>query len=156
MSTIGVGIIGCGGIVQLQHLPTLLDLNEVQIAALADPVTENLAKVASATGVPPDRHYADYRDLLANHALDIVSLALPPTANRDAALAAFAAGAHVMASKPLAANLAQAEDIVAAAKAAGKLLTMGLQNRFTPEVRALRQIVAERRLDDTSKRPDVY
>ena len=61
---IRLGLIGCGGIVQLQHLPTLLDLNEVQIAALADPVTENLAKVASATGVPPDRHYADYRDML--------------------------------------------------------------------------------------------
>ena len=60
-----LGRIGCGGIVQLQHLPTLLDLNEVQIAALADPITENLAKVASATGVPPDRHYADYRDMLS-------------------------------------------------------------------------------------------
>ena len=47
---------------------------------------------------------------------------------------------------PLAASLAQVEDIVAAARATGKLLTMGRQNRFTPEVRARRQIVAERRL----------
>jgi predicted dehydrogenase len=47
--------------------------------------------VAEAFSVP--HRYADYRDLLANHALDIVSLALPPTANRGAAaLAAFAGG----------------------------------------------------------------
>ena len=77
MTIYKAGLIGCGGIVQLQHLPTLLDLNEVQIAALADPVTENLAKVASATGVPPARHYADYRDMLSAGALDAALIATP-------------------------------------------------------------------------------
>ena len=140
---LAVAVIGCGAHGR-GHVLHFNELPEARGVAVADTECERARGVAEAFSVP--HHYADYRDLLANHALDIVSLALPPTANRDAALAAFAAGAHVMASKPLAANLAQAEDIVAAAKAAGKLLTMGLQNRFTPEVRALRQIVAERRL----------
>ena len=140
---LAVAVIGCGAHGR-GHVLHFTELPEARGVAVADTERERARGVAEAFSVP--HHYADYRDLLANHALDIVSLALPPTANRDAALAAFAAGAHVMASKPLAANLAQAEDIVAAAKAADKLLTMGMQNRFTPEVRALRQIVAERRL----------
>mgnify|MGYP005694176659 FL=1 len=41
---IRLGLIGCGGIVQLQHIPTLLDLDEVQIVALSDPVAENILK----------------------------------------------------------------------------------------------------------------
>jgi len=140
---LAIAVIGCGAHGR-GHVLHFNELPEARVVAVADTERERARGVAEAFSVP--HHYADYRDLLASHALDIVSLALPPTANRDAALAAFAAGAHVMASKPLAANLAQAEDIVAAAKAADKLLTMGLQNRFTPEVRALRQIVAERRL----------
>ena len=61
-------------------------------------------------------------------------------------MAAFEAGANVLVSKPLAMNLAEAEEMVAAAKRCGKLMSMGLQNRSKPEVQALRQCLAEGKL----------
>ena len=111
---IRLGLIGCGGIVQLQHLPTLLDLNEVQIAALADPVTENLAKVASATGVPPDRHYADYRDMLSAGALDAALIATPHHLHAEQVIGAAAAGLAVISEKPMATSLDEARAVLAA------------------------------------------
>ena len=71
---IRLGLIGCGGIIQQQHLPTLLTLAEVQITALTDPMPENLATVGKTTGVTAEQHYADYRDMLAKERPEIVAV----------------------------------------------------------------------------------
>ena len=143
MDPLAVGVIGCGAHGR-GHVMHYGELPEARVIAVADANPQRAEAVAAEFGV--EHHYADYRTMLARHPLDLISLALPPALNKEAAIAAFALGAHVMASKPLAAILAQAEEIIAAARSAGKLLTMGLQNRGVAEVQALRQIVNEGRL----------
>ena len=103
-----------------------------------------MQETAVEFGVP--HHYTDYRKMLEHHALDIISLALPPAANRETAINAFEAGANVLVSKPLATNITEAEEMIAVAKRCGKLMSMGLQNRSNPEVQALRQFLADGKL----------
>ena len=143
MNRLKIGIIGCGAHGR-GHLQSYAEIAEAEIIAIVDLDPDKARQTAVEFGIP--YHYTDYRKTLECHALDIVSLALPPAANRDAAVAAFEAGANVLVSKPLAMNLAEAEEMVAAARRCGKLMSMGLQNRSDPEVRGLRQFLADGKL----------
>ena len=143
MNRLKIGIIGCGAHGR-GHLLSYAEIPEAEIVAITDLDADRVREAAVEFGAP--YHYTDYREMLGHHALDIVSLALPPAANRDAAVDAFEAGANVLVSKPLAMNLAEAEEMIATAKRCGKLMSMGLQNRSDPEVQALRQFLAEGKL----------
>ena len=143
MNKLKVGIIGCGGHGR-GHIQGYTEIPRAEIIAITDVNPNRVREVAVEFGVP--HHYTNYREMLEHHPLDIVSLALPPSANRDAAVAAFEAGANVLVSKPLAMNLAEAEEMVATAKRCGKLMSMSLQNRSKPEVQALRQFLADGKL----------
>jgi predicted dehydrogenase len=143
MARLKIGVIGCGGHGR-GHIGRYAEIPDAELVAVADANPERAREAALAFGVP--HPYADYREMFARHALDIVSLALPPAVNRDAALAALEAGAHVLVSKPMAMNLAQAKEMVAAAARCGRRISLSLQNRFHPEVRALRRLLADGRL----------
>lgn len=143
MNQLKVGIVGCGAHGR-GHLQSYAEIPEAEIIAVVDMNPDRAQKAAVEFGVP--HHYTDYREMLEGHPLDIVSLALPPAANRETAIDAFEAGANVLVSKPLAMNLTEAEEMIAAAKRCGKLMSMGLQNRSNPEVRALRQFLADGKL----------
>jgi predicted dehydrogenase len=143
MNRLKIGMIGCGSHGR-GHLQSYTEIVEAEIIAISDVNPARVQEAANEFGVP--YHYTNYREMLKRHSLDIVSLALPPVANRDVAVDAFEAGANVLVSKPLAMNLAEAEEMIAAAKRCGKLMSMGLQNRSDPEVRALRQFLADGKL----------
>ena len=143
MNQLKVGIVGCGAHGR-GHIQSYAEIPEAEIVAVVDMNPDRAQKAAVEFGVP--HHYTDYRTMLERHPLDIVSLALPPAANRETAIDAFEAGANVLVSKPLAMNTTEAEEMIAAAKRCGKLMSMGLQNRSNPEVRALRQFLADGKL----------
>ncbi len=143
MNQLKVGIVGCGAHGR-GHIQSYAEIPEAEIVAVVDMNPDRAQKAAVEFGVP--HHYTDYREMLERHPLDIVSLALPPAANRETAIDAFEAGANVLVSKPLAMNTTEAEEMIAAAKRCGKLMSMGLQNRSNPEVRALRQFLADGKL----------
>ena len=89
---IRLGLIGCGGIVQQQHLPTLIELDEVEISALADPMEDNLASVGQTTGVHTDQRYTDYRDMLSRENIDAAIIATPHNLHAQQAIDAIYAG----------------------------------------------------------------
>ena len=126
---IRLGLIGCGGIVQLQHLPTLCELDTVRIVALADPADDNLAKVGATTGVPPAQRYADYRDMLAQAALDAVLIATPHHLHAEQVIAAAEAGYTVISEKPMATSL---EEAAAVLDAVVRTTTLFIQSSTTP------------------------
>jgi predicted dehydrogenase len=143
MARLKIGVIGCGGHGR-GHLGRYREIPDAELVAVADLNPDRAREAAAEFGAP--HHYADYREMFARHALDVVSLALPPAANRNAAVATLEAGANVLVSKPMAMNLAQAKEMVAAAGRCGRRISLSLQNRFHPEVRALRKFLAEGRL----------
>jgi predicted dehydrogenase len=84
--------------------------------------------------------------MLDKHEFDLVSVCTLPSTHRDVTVAAFAAGNNVLCEKPLALNLEEATQMAAAAKRAGKFLTVGYENRFSEPAQYLKRFAEQGRL----------
>ena len=92
---------------------------------------------------------ADWRDVVTRDDIDVVDICTPGDAHRDIAMAALAAGKHVLCEKPLANTVAEAEEMTAAAAEArrnGVRSIVGFNYRRTPALALARQLVADGRL----------
>lgn len=136
---IEVGVLGVGHIGSV-HLQTATTLDGVTVSAAADAVPANRRR---AERLGARRTYADYEELLAEEAVDVVVVALPPSMHADAAVSATEAGAHVFVEKPLARSVEEARTVVDAADRAGVRVGVDHTLRYYPEMRALK-----RRYDD--------
>ena len=126
-----IGIIGCGAIAQVQHLPHLRELpDEFEIAGLCDLSRMLLDTVGEEYGVPRDRRFTDYRELLASD-VDAV-IVCPSGSHAPASIAAAEAGKHVFVEKPMCVTVREAEAMVAAADKAGVVLQVGYMKRHEP------------------------
>ena len=97
----------------------------VSLAGVADLERERAAAVAGPLGVPAS---ADYRELLPD--ADAAVVAVPTVEHHAVVLDSLRAGLHVLVEKPVAASLAEAEQLLATAHAAGLLLQVGHLERF--------------------------
>jgi UDP-N-acetylglucosamine 3-dehydrogenase len=88
------------------------------------------------------RGYPDQASMLAAEDLDLVSVVVPTSLHLPIALAALDAGSHVLVEKPIAATRGEAEQMIAAARSAGRMLTVGHIERFNPAIRELRRRLA--------------
>lgn len=106
-----------------QHLPM------TEMVAIADP--DDAGRAAGKVFSGAQRDYRDYRDMLATEKLDIVSVCPRESAeHKEMILASLASGAHVFTDKPLAIDLAECDEIIAAADKAGKKIAVAKQSRF--------------------------
>lgn len=127
--TVKVGIIGCGGIANGKHMPSLAEIKNVQMVAFCDIVKERAEKAAEKYGTPDAKVYTDYKELLADKEIEVVHVLTPNKEHADISIDALYAGKHVMCEKPMAKTAADAKRMVEAAKATGKKLTVGYQHR---------------------------
>lgn len=142
---IRVGVIGGGGIAQMMHLPHLAERpDRWEITALADVDPRTLEEVGRHYRIPNLTTNAE--ELIARNDIDAVMIFASGN-HRAVTLAALAAGKHVLVEKPLAYNVAEAEELAAAAKKAKGLLMVGYHKRFDPhylrareEVRAMKDL----------------
>ena len=142
-----VGIIGSGGIAEGAHAPGYKALpDDCELVACCDVRPERAEAFAERFDLA--HWYTDYRELLTLPELDAVSVCTPPFMHRDATVAALDAGLHVLCEKPMAMNVAEAQDMVAAAERAGKVLTIGHQQRFSPAAQAVKRAVDAGELGD--------
>ena len=98
-SKVGVGVIGVGGISSHVHLPGLRLSPQAEIVALCDSDSERLRQRAEEYKVA--RTYATHEELLQDPAVDAVVIATPTLLHAPIALAAIAAGKHVLVEKQL-------------------------------------------------------
>lgn len=139
-----VGIIGCGGIAHQKHLPALLKVaGRAEIVACCDIVIARAREAARDYGAPDCKVFADYHELLAMANIDIVYVLTPNVAHCPITVDAFAAGKHVLCEKPMAASVEDAEKMMDAWRASGKLFTIGYQNRFRPDCQTLKRLCDE-------------
>ncbi|MGH6828180.1 MAG: Gfo/Idh/MocA family protein [Rhizomicrobium sp.] len=117
-------VIGAGAFGRY-HCTKLRAVPGIELVAVADLSTETRRKAAAEFGV---RAVADWRELLGK--VDIVSVSSPAVTHAAISRAFLAAGAHVLVEKPIATTLAEANDLVAMARRAGRVLTVGHQERF--------------------------
>ena len=141
MSTkIKIGIIGCGGIANGKHMPSLSKLNNVELAAFCDIIEERAEEAAKKFGTKDAKVYADYKELLKDKSIDVVHVLTPNRSHSFITVDALEAGKHVMCEKPMAINPAEAKKMLDAAKRTGKKLTIGYNNRQRPDSLYLKQI----------------
>ncbi len=140
-SRVGVGVIGVGGISSFVHLPGLRLLPEAEIVALCDSNADLLRERGQEYGVA--HTFADYQDLLALPAVDAVVVATPTVLHAPIALAAVAAGKHVLVEKQLAMDYAEARAMYEAAERAGVRHMTAFTYRFVPAMRYLKHLVGQ-------------
>jgi predicted dehydrogenase len=133
-----VGVIGCGLIAQVMHLPYLAELpDRFEIGAVCD-LREDVARgCATRYGVP--RVHARWEDLLAEP-LDAVLIATSGD-HAPIAVAAARAGRHVFVEKPMALSSADGERMVEAARDAGVRLMVGTMKRYDPAYERLAELL---------------
>jgi predicted dehydrogenase len=134
-----VGVIGTGFGSTVQ-IPAFRASSRVEVVALASGQPGRARKVADAHGVP---HAFDAWADLVRADLDLVSITTPTDLHRPMALAALAAGRHVLCEKPMALSVAEAAEMLAAAERAGVVHVIDHELRFNPNRRKVKRLIAE-------------
>lgn len=135
MSALRVALIGCGSVGRRIHAAGLELCPNVELA-LACSRTLGSAKSVGAAEVTPD-----YRDVIARNDIDAVVIATPNHLHRELALAALAAGKHVLCEKPLALNADEAREMRDAAAASDKVHMTAFTYEYIPAVRHLKTLI---------------
>src|SRR5437867_1993843 len=110
-----IGLVGSQFICSI-HAESIHRCADAQLYAVASPTKDHAKKFAARFHIP--RHFTDYRQMLELRELDIVLIGVPNFLHCQVAVDAFAAGKHVIVEKPLCMNLAEADQMIAAAKKA--------------------------------------
>jgi len=137
-SVLRLGVIGCGRIAQVAHLPAIAKERSVQLVAVSDPSSVLATAVGARYGVPG---HTDTADLLRED-LDAVLVAVPDRFHRSVGAQALEAGKHVLIEKPAALDSAQAIELTELAAALGRKLQVGAMRRHDPALRDAQQGVA--------------
>jgi predicted dehydrogenase len=139
----GVGVVGASperGWALAAHLPALRALARYDLAAVATTRLETAKLAAEKFGAK--RAYGDWRELVADPAVDIVAICVKVAHHREIALGVIAAGKHLFCEWPLALTVSEAEEIRDAAAKRGVKAIVGLQGRASPYLNAIRDLVA--------------
>lgn len=140
--TLGVGIVGLGFGARVQ-IPGFrrLEPEGVRVAAVCARNGARARQVADEAGVP--NAYADWRRLVADPAVDLVSVATPPAAHAEIVAAALEARKPVLCEKPLAATYDEAERLTELAAAAGVPTLVDFEFRGLPSFRRARELLRD-------------
>jgi UDP-N-acetyl-2-amino-2-deoxyglucuronate dehydrogenase len=138
-------LIGAGASIANNHLEALARLPGTQIVGMADVNPDIGAQRAALVGAP---FFLDHQTLLSTVAPNVAVICAPHPLHCSLALDCFAAGAHVLVEKPIAVEVAEAEMMIAAADAAGRVLAVNFQERFLPDIEAAHRLIADGELGD--------
>lgn len=122
-----VGVIGCGKVAQIRHIPEYLDNPDAELTGLYD---LNLQRAQELADKYNCKSYVSVEELLADPKIDAVSVCVANNAHAEITIAALKAGKHVLCEKPMATALTDCQAMVEAAEQAGKLLMIGQNQRF--------------------------
>lgn len=134
MKTYRIGIIGYGGFGTFLH--QWWD---------RQPGVEVIAVANSGHHFPDAEHcktYRDWRDLIADPRIDIVSICTPPGLHADMACEAMLAGKHVLLEKPVALTLESARNILKVQQQTGRIITVNHMIRYNPIIQSLMELTA--------------
>ncbi len=137
MDVLRIGLVGAGAI-SSQHFEAIAALPSTRLVAVASASEERARAAGTSQGVPWTTHIDD---LLARDDVDAVTICSPSGLHSGQALASLQAGKHVLIEKPIALTVADADVVIAEARARGLVAAVVSQRRFEPAVRALKAAV---------------
>lgn len=138
MNKFKVGIIGCGGIANNKHMPSIKADGRADMVAFCDIIVERAEKAKNDFGTSDAKVFSDYKELLKLD-LDAVYVCTPNRSHSFITVDALHSGKNVMCEKPMAINTKEAQKMLDAAKETGKILTIGYQTRFRSDSQYLKR-----------------
>ncbi len=132
------GVLAPGGIAH-KFADNAARLTRSRVVAVGSRSAERAGQFAARHGI--DTAYASYAELLADPQVQAVYIASPQSEHHGHALAAIAAGKHVLVEKAFMLNSTQAAEVTAAARSAGVFCMEAMWTRFLPHVAAIRQVI---------------
>jgi predicted dehydrogenase len=139
-----IGVVGAGSIALRGILPHLTQpdvADRVVVSAVCDPVPGRARAAAERFGVP--RAFETLEDLLAHGEVDAVSIASPIGIHYEQARLALAAGKHIHFNKTMTTTVAEATELIDAARARGLRLVASPGQGLRPQVQAIRRLIAD-------------
>ena len=147
METLRVAFLGTGRISDL-HALAYLDDKRADIVAVCDRSIDLARARGRRWGVAENHIFSDYHEMLAAPDIDLVEILLPHHLHHQATLDAIAAGKHVSVQKPMALTVAQADEMVTAASAAGLTLKVYENFIFYPPVQRAKALIDDGEIGD--------
>ena len=136
-----VGVIGAGAVADAHHLPGYDHAADAEVVAIADVNLDRAEAMAKKWSVPIVCD--DFRELLRRDEVDAVSICTPSALHEPHALAAVAAGKHVLCEAPLSLGVRECRELMVAAREHGVILMPALPYRFHACVLRARELLAE-------------
>lgn len=122
-----IGVIGCGKIAQVRHIPEYAANENCELVAFYNPTASRAEDMAKKYG---GKVYESVDELLSDESIDAVSVCSANYSHAEITVKALNAGKHVLCEKPMATTLADCEKMVEAAKKTGKRLMIGQNQRL--------------------------
>lgn len=141
----GIGIIGCGKIAQVRHIPEYADHPQAKLTGFYDLNKARAAELARRYG---GTAYDSVEELLQDPNIHAVSICAANFAHAELTIAALKAGKHVLCEKPMATTLSDCEAMVSAAKEAGKFLMIGHNQRLAKAHALARKLIVDGLIGD--------
>jgi len=138
--TVKVGIIGCGKIAQVRHIPEYTANPHAEVAGFYD---INLARAQELARSHGGKAYESVEAMLADPAIDAVSVCAANHVHAEISIAALRAGKHVLCEKPMAITRAECEAMVEEADKAGRFLMIGHNQRLAKAHVKARELIAQ-------------
>ncbi len=133
----GFGIIGCGMIAKF-HARAIAEIRGAKLVGCFDTFTASADRLAAETGC---RAYHRLEEMLADPSIDVVTIGTPSGAHMEPALAAAAAGKHVIVEKPLEITLSRCDQIIEACRKAKVKLSAIFPSRFHDSSQELKRAI---------------
>ncbi len=146
MSKIKVAVIGCGTIANASHIPSYMANDEVEIKYFCDIIPERAEKAVEKYGC--GTAVVDYHEILSDPDLDAVSVCTHNDYHSVIAIDFMIAGKHVLCEKPAARILSEALEMQKVAKETGRVLNIGVCNRFNTYVMKVKELIDQGELGE--------
>ena len=140
MSILKWGLIGCGDIAQKRVAPALRDLPNCELLAIARSRPDLAESFANQFGAR--KWYSTWQELLADSDIDAVYIATPVHLHAAQTIAAAESGKHVLCEKPMAMNVKECDEMIAACGANGVQLGIAYYRRFYPVIERIKSVIA--------------
>ena len=138
-----IAVVGCGRIASQAHFPAFSHMDNIRIKYACDLIEEKAQKMKDTYPTLVEQVITDYKVALADPEVDVVYVLTPNYAHYTVTMDALQAGKHVFCEKPITINYALSCEMADAANKAGKMLNIGVCNRYHKSVEMLEEMNRE-------------
>ncbi len=141
-----IAVIGCGSIATAEHIPAYINNDKAEIKYFCDIKLDKAQAMVDKYGL--GTAIADYKDILGDEEVEAVSVCTPNNVHAQIATDFLKAGKNVLCEKPAAKTYAEAAEMQAIQHKTGKVLNIGVVNRFNTAVNRIKKMIDQGELGE--------